>query len=610
MRNQSRHRRYPGLPRGLPGRVSALLLCALLGGHAAPANALLRIDFEQKFFIHPGQQVWDFCVVRSDSLYHIFYIAYPESIPGAHCYALGHATSPDLAHWTIQPWAVPAGPDWWDADNVWAPDVVWDADRGRWTLYYTGVDSLKIQRLCAAHSPDLGTWTKDPANPLFEPDSLRYYWSPTAAWSSFRDPFVFFRDGVWNLLSTAGLRVGGYPGTKNGIIHRLTSPDLGTWEDQGPFFRHDGVLAWHDMESTQYLERGGWHHLFFTEQDISGVSHIASDSLGGWTTADTRVIDYGNAAEIDQFDPGIDVFSRYVVGQHRLTGALFYVVRFDTLNWLDGGLTPSIYKPHPLDSDWASRTGGATLGQPTFGDNPVERGEPSAGPVGNGWFGSQEYYQGPLSGRGAPGSRLGDTAVGECVSRPFSVTGDFIRLLVGGGNYPATCYVALMDADADTVLLRETGTGVDLMTPRQWNVRPYRGRRCCVKIVDAETGPFGHINVDEIEEIVDGVTAVTPPGGPAAAPPLQLRGAHPNPFNPAVEVAFTLGRRGQVQLIIHDPRGRLVWRSPAESRAVGPQTISWRGSDLDGRPAAAGAYLYSVLLDGRTAAGGKFSLVK
>jgi len=602
----SRLRRTPAPPRRRPPWVLALLLGAVLAGSATPASALLRIDFEQKFFSHPGQEVWDFCLVRVDSLYHIFYIAVPESAHGGHCYALGNATSPDLAHWAIQPWAVPAGPDWWDADNVWAPDVVRDEARGRWTMYYTGVDSLKVQRLCAAHSPDLATWTKDPANPLFAPDSLVYYWSPTADWSSFRDPFVFFRDGVWNLLSTAGLRVGDYPGTKNGIIHHLTSPDLGAWTDHGPFFRHDGLLSWHDMESAQYIERGGWHHLFFTEQDIMGVSHIASDSLGGWTTADTRVIDYGNAAEIDQFDPGVDLFSRYAIGQHRLTGALFYVVRFDTLQWLDGGRTPSIYKPHPLDRDWVTRTGASALAQPTFGDNPVERGEPSAGPVGNGWFGSQEFYQGPLSGRGSPGTRVGDSAVGECASRPFLVAGDFIRLRVGGGNYPSTCYVALMDAAADTVLQRETGNGVDLMTPREWNVRPYRGRLCYVKIVDAETGPFGHINVDEIEEIIDTVTGVTPPAGPA----LLLRGARPNPFNPAVEVAFTLGRPGQVQLAIHDARGRLVWRSPPEARPAGPQTVAWRGIDLAGRPAATGAYLYSLLLDGAAAARGKLSLVK
>ncbi len=601
----NRHRRPSSASRGLPRRLSALLACALLAGGAAPAGALLRIDFEQKFFIHPGQEVWDFCLVRPDSLYHIFYIAVPESAHGGRCTALGHATSPDLAHWTILPWAVPAGPDWWDADSVWAPDVVWNAGRGEWTMYYTGVDSLKVQRLCAAHSPDLGAWAKDPANFLFAPDSLAYYWSPTAAWSSFRDPFVYFRDGVWNMLSTAGLRLGGYPGSKNGIIHHLTSPDLGAWQDHGPFFRHDGTLSWHDLESAQYVEREGWHHLFFTEQNVPGVSHIASDSLGGWTAADTRVIDFGNAAEIDRFDPGSDLFSRYAVGQHRLTGALFYVVRFDTLLWLDGGRTPSVHKPHPLDRDWAWRTGAAPLGQPTFGDNPVERGEPSAGPVGNGWFGSQEYYQGPLSGRGAPGSRLGDSAVGECASHPFTVTGDFIRLRVGGGDYPATCYVALMDAAADTVLRRETGNGVDLMTPRVWNVRPYRGRLCYVKIVDAETGPFGHINVDEIEEIADGVTGIDP-----APAPLRLLGAHPNPFNPAVEVAFTLARRGRVQLAIHDARGRLIWRSAPEARPAGPQSVSWRGDDRAGRPAPAGTYLYRLLLDGRTAAGGKLSLVK
>lgn len=602
VRRRARQPRRPARPRACLAALAWLLLAP------ATAAALVHFDFEQKYFVHPGQQVWDFCLVRDAGLYHIFYIQYPEDSPGAHCTALGHATSPDLARWDILPPAVPAGPDWWDADNVWAPDVVWDSGRRQWAMLFTGVDSLKVQRACAAWSNDLSTWTKEPANPVFQPDSLAYYWAPSQQWSPCRDPFLFLMDGMWNMLSTAALRLGGYPGTKRGIVHRAVSADLVQWQDAGPFYINDGVSAWHDLESSQYLARDGWHHLFFTEQDVPGVSHIASDSLGGWRMADRRVIDGGYAAEVDQFDPGIDIFSRYAVGQHR-DGSLFRVVRFDTLLWNDGGRTPVIHRPHPLDGDWAYRAGAATLGNPIFGDNPVERGEPTSGLVGNGWFSSQEYYQGPLSGRGSPGTCLGDAAVGQLDSRPFFVTGDFISLLVGGGYYPQTCFVALMDADADTVLELETGQGAETMTERIWNVRPYQGRLVYVRILDAEQGPGGHISVDEIREISDPLSDAGPATG-ERVPPLMLLGARPNPANPATRVEFSLGRPGVVQLAVHDAAGRLVWRSPPQLMLAGQQGVTWRGTDALGRAAPAGTYLYRLALDGREQATGKICLVK
>ncbi len=610
MRNEDGHHRRARSTR-LRSAAWALLCLATLPTLAPKrSDALLRIDFEQKYFIHPGLQVLDFCLIRPDSLYHIYYIAVAEATPSTRCYALGHATSPDLYHWTILDPAVAAGPDWWDANSVWAPDVVPDSRRGGWTMLYTGVDSLKVQRACAAHSADLNTWTKSPLNPVFVPDSLQYYWSATLEWSSCRDPFLYRENGVWQMLSTAGLRVGDYPGTKQGIVHRSVSVDLTTWNDAGPLWAHDGALSWHDLESSQYVVRGDWHHLFFTEQDVSGVSHMAADSTGAWTLADRTILDYGNAAEIDEFDPGVDVFSRYVVGQHRLTGELFHVARFDTLVWFLEGRVPYVWKPHPLDKDFVYRTGASCVGQPTYGDNPVERGEPSCGLIGNGWFGSREYYQGPGSDRGSPGSLIGDSATGSCDSRPFIIAGDFIRLRVGGGNYPQTCYVALVDADADTVLARETGTGIDFMTERTWNVRPWRGKQAFIRIVDAETGTFGHINVDEIQEILDPVTDAGLPDPPRAEPGLRLLGAQPNPCNPSVELKFALGRAGRVAAVIRDARGRTVWISAEMSVPAGPFEIAWPGDDRAGRPVASGVYFFTLMLDGRAAAAGKLALVR
>ncbi len=65
---------------------------------------------------------------------------------------------------------------------------------------------------------------------------------------------------------------------------------------------------------------------------------------------------------------------------------------------------------------------------------------------------------------------VGDGAtISSMKTYPFTITGDRMTLLVGGGNFPETIYVALMDALADTIIYKETGSGQELMTPRGEN---------------------------------------------------------------------------------------------------------------------------------------------
>jgi hypothetical protein len=569
-----------------------------------PATALFRCDFDQKYYVHPGRQTWDFCLVRSDSLFHLFYHSIPDADPGAaHADTIWHAVSPDLRHWTLSGPVLTAGPDWWDAGAIWAPDVIWDPDRDSWAMLYTGVDSSLNQRACLAFSPDLRVWSKSAANPVFEPDSTLYDWNPTGDWSDFRDPFVFRADGRWQMLSTAALR---RPGTTSvGIIHRASSPDLIDWTDEGAFFVNDGTTRWHVLESTQYHVRDGIHHLYFGEYDTYGISHLAVADTSEWTMADCTTIDWGNAPEVKEFDP--DLFGRIAAYQHPVTETLSYCIRFDTLTYSPDGYLLEPYQPHPLDETFESWNGFACLGQPTFGDNSAERGEVPAGPVGNGYFGSAEFYQGPLSGRGSPGGRIGDSATGTARSYPFIVAGWSMELLVGGGDYPETCYVALFDAATDTVLCRATGKGVETMSLRSWDLRPYIGRLCYIAIVDAEIGPMGHINVDEIVELADPPSSAD---GGAPAHRLVDRGPSPNPFNPATDFRFALAVPATVEIRVHDLRGRLLWSSRPQPRAAGVHTQRWDGRDRSDRPLPAGVYLYTLRCDSHLEGSGKLTIVR
>lgn len=85
-----------------------------------------------------------------------------------------------------------------------------------------------------------------------------------------------------------------------------------------------------------------------------------------------------------------------------------------------------------------------------------------------------------------------------------------------------------------------------------------------------------------------GVTAVPDGSLPLAA---ALTGAWPNPFNPVVNLSFTLPQDGPVRLSIHDVRGRLIASLVDGSHPGGVHTVAWDGRDQTGRPAPSGTYL-------------------
>lgn len=96
-----------------------------------------------------------------------------------------------------------------------------------------------------------------------------------------------------------------------------------------------------------------------------------------------------------------------------------------------------------------------------------------------------------------------DDMRGEIRSPSFVVRHPGMSLLVGGGSNRAQCYVALCRWSDDAELFRETGTNVEAMTRRFWDVSPYMGVRMYVKVVDAATGPWGHVNVDDVRELTE-----------------------------------------------------------------------------------------------------------
>lgn len=79
----------------------------------------------------------------------------------------------------------------------------------------------------------------------------------------------------------------------------------------------------------------------------------------------------------------------------------------------------------------------------------------------------------------------------------FQVSKGKMKLLVGGGNGKGV-FVELIDAKTKQQLKVERGRNSETMDERVWDVSQYKGRTLQLRIVDDETGGWGHINVGNI----------------------------------------------------------------------------------------------------------------
>lgn len=573
---------------------------------AISSEALVTFDFEQPYFREPGVVVKDHSLIREGSTYHLFYLRGNPAIN------LGHATSQDLIHWTKEPPILPVEPGTWDGSAIWAPDIFIPSPNV-YFMYYTGVNSYGSQQTGIAFPSNLYSWIRL-SWPIYHPDPSWAQWSETA-WSHGRDPFVFEFDGTYYMLNTV-LTNGSL-----GAIASATSNDLVSWQDNGPIYVHN---SWHVLESVQCIYKNSKFHLFFTEEEVYGTSYMSSDSLySGWDISTRTILDLGQAAEVDLFD------DTYLLSRHTAymneTGVLSYIIRFDPLNWV--GESPLLQKPWPLMQDWNLVYGIAFAFQPTFGNNPLVRGDTvDVGFVGDCWISSYERYQGPLM-FGSPGGAQGDGATGMIRSKPFVLTGNSMNLLVGGGDYPNECYIALVESGTGSVLFKETGTNTDAMSRRYWDITGHKGKTVYIEIADLSSGTFGHICVDDIRESVDILNPAEPPcdngktkSRPDTAPleggansnisGIELFQNAPNPFNPSTTITYYLPRASFITLEVFDVNGKSVRNLVRGHQLEGRRQAAWDGRSDTGAPVSSGIYFYRLTADGRVIGTKKMAFLK
>jgi len=157
-------------------------------------------------------------------------------------------------------------------------------------------------------------------------------------------------------------------------------------------------------------------------------------------------------------------------------------------------------------------SGQAFAQQPTFGDNPTARGRGQpAGQQGQYWIGTYELY--PKDSTGIkPGGIQGDRPQGTLTSPDFTVVTDSVSFLIGGGNSPATGVELVVVVNMIDIAERRayfaTGLNTETMQRVAWDLQPYKGQTARIRIIDASSGPWGHVNADDFRFF----NAVAPPG--------------------------------------------------------------------------------------------------
>ena len=572
-------------------------------------EAMVFFDFEGPILYNPDQDMKDHTIVIVDGVYHIFYIVANER-------NFGHATSTDLVRWTFHEPVLSRGqPGDWDALDIWAPCIIPLEGTGDYYLmFYTGVNSSSAQQTGMAYScGSLDCWIKARSE-LLEPfacDSSWCNWNESE-YCHFRDPH-FFEDENGSYLTQTTRTKYNY-----GAVALTSGNGLFTWNDAGPMYVHEN---WHLLESTFVLKRNGKYHLFFTEEGVGGISHMFSDSLtSGWDIIYRSIIDFGAAAEITRTPSGAEIISRHT-SYLDYTGDNVYSIRFDTLTWSGDHAVVNLEPPL---GNWTVLSGDAFTHQPVFGDAFAFRGDDTTkvGFEGNWWIGTAERFDGPIFGY-RPGFRQGDGPRGAIRSKTFTVTGRSMKLLVGGGNYPDSCFVAMIDASTGETIYSETGRGVEAMDERSWNLEPYMGRQVYMEIVDYCSSPMGHINVDSIEEspfpppaesppplsggffpVRDGDTgsAAAPASAPQSAPapcPSEEVSCSPNPFNPVTTISFTASPHILVEVVVFSIAGKRIRTETVMSSDEGTGSVVWDGRSDSGREVASGVYAAAVLDGGR-----------
>lgn len=131
-----------------------------------------------------------------------------------------------------------------------------------------------------------------------------------------------------------------------------------------------------------------------------------------------------------------------------------------------------------------------------YGDWAVEGEAFGTGPA-SGTLAGQQKVSG-FVGKGLVNTFLGgDRPHGKLTSPGFKIERSFLCFLIGGGKAEGeTCINLVVDGK---VVRSAVGRNREQLQWHNWNVKDLEGKEARIEIVDAGSGGWGHINIDQIE---------------------------------------------------------------------------------------------------------------
>jgi putative membrane-bound dehydrogenase-like protein len=170
-------------------------------------------------------------------------------------------------------------------------------------------------------------------------------------------------------------------------------------------------------------------------------------------------------------------------------GALFLALGLSAQQ-ADDGIPPVGADGKPLNLDFETGTlqdwtaeGAAFENQPVKGDAvAARRGDMKSQHVGEWWVGGFE-------------GGAGDPPQGTLTSAPFKVTHRFASFYVAGGSTDKTA-VEILLAEEKKVLYRVPGEDSEGLRPVVIDLSDYVGKDLQIRLVDRESGGWGHLNFD------------------------------------------------------------------------------------------------------------------
>ncbi|MFJ5995510.1 GH32 C-terminal domain-containing protein [Streptomyces sp. NPDC092370] len=465
--------------------------------------------------------------------YHLFYQYNPNGNSWGDM-SWGHAVSKDLVHWKELPLALSHD----DEEMVFSGSAVvdWNNTTGFGTkknppmvaIYTSAYKDGGKQAQSLAYSTDRGrTWTKYQGNPVIDIGSKEFrdpkvqWYEPTKSWlmtvSLSSEHKVRFYSSKnlkdWDLLSEFG------PAGATGGVWEC--PDLFPLAVDGDEDNIKWVLVVNinpggiaGGSAAQYF-LGDFDGRKFTAEDKGTytpptgtvMQDFENTDFGAWTTTGTA-FGAGPAAgavagqgTVDGFD-GKGLANSFHGGD-ATTGILTspeFTVDSRYLNFkVGGGRHP--HEPGTLleqgdppagtllaDFEGGSYGDWTTTGQ-AFGSAPA-----------TGTLPGQQEVSG-FRGGGLVNSFLnGDSTTGTLTSPEFTLDKDYVNFLVGGGNHPTgTDHPTAVELLVDGQVVRSTtGKDGEALNWASWDIKDLAGKKARIRIVDDNTGGWGHINVDHI----------------------------------------------------------------------------------------------------------------